>query len=152
MSPDSPFVGLRAFETSDANWFFGRDRETSALVLKLQSAGFTAVVGPSGSGKSSLVRAGAVPVLRSKGFKEIITKPVSHPITRLARALASANPDRHLAEARHFRFDTALRASAFGLVKLIDALEVDAQRILLVVDQFEELFRYGDEEGGARKA
>ena len=152
MTLQSPFVGLRTFETNDAAWFFGRDRETSALAAKLRSADFTAVVGPSGSGKSSLVRAGVVPLLRRQGWKEIVAKPGSAPIDRLARALALASPEPHFAEARRFRFDTALRASAFGLVDIVENLDVDAPRLLLVIDQFEELFRYGDEASGASKA
>ena len=152
MTLQSPFVGLRTFETNDAAWFFGRDRETSALAAKLRSADFTAVVGPSGSGKSSLVRAGVVPLLRRQGWKEIVAKPGSAPIDRLARALALASPEPHFAEARRFRFDTALRASAFGLVNIVENLDVDAPRLLLVIDQFEELFRYGDEASGASKA
>jgi formylglycine-generating enzyme required for sulfatase activity len=149
---DKPFVGLRSFEVGEAQWFFGRDKETSALVSKLQSAAFTAVVGPSGSGKSSLVRAGVVPLLRKKGWQEIITKPGSEPIARLARALALASPERSLVDARRFRFDTDLRASAFGLVKIVQMLGRDTPRLLLVIDQFEELFRYGDEAIGTRKA
>jgi tetratricopeptide (TPR) repeat protein len=152
MTETFPFVGLRSFEPADAPWFFGRDQEISALAFKLQTANFTAVVGPSGSGKSSLVRAGAVPRLRAEGWTEIITKPGAAPMERLARALASADPDSRLLEARHFSFDTTLRASAFGLAKVIDNLEVEAQRIILLVDQFEELFRYGHDEAGIRRA
>src|SRR5262245_6722596 len=148
----SPFVGLRPFQTSDADWFFGRDREAPALALKLQTAGFTAVVGPSGSGKSSVVRAGVVPLLRKKGWREIITKPGSAPIDRLARALASLSSEHRLVEARRFRFDAALRASAFGLAKIADSLERDTPRVLLVIDQFEEVFRYGDEASGLMQA
>jgi formylglycine-generating enzyme required for sulfatase activity/energy-coupling factor transporter ATP-binding protein EcfA2 len=152
MTMQSPFVGLRTFETNDKDWFFGRDRETSALARKLQSASFTAVVGPSGSGKSSLVRAGVVPLLRAQGWTEVVAKPGSAPIARLAQAMALANPERHFAEAREFRFDTDLRASAFGLLGIIENLGVDSPRLLLVIDQFEELFRYGDDASGASKA
>lgn len=150
MTP-APFVGLRSFQASDSDWFFGRDRETSALAIKLQQAAFTAVVGPSGSGKSSLVRAGVVPFLRELGWKEIIAKPGSAPIARLAHALALAGSD-SFAEARRFRFDAALRASAFGLVRIVESLGIDTPKLLLVIDQFEELFRYGDEATGVAKA
>ena len=146
-----PFVGLRPFDTRDAAWFFGRSREAAALTRKLRTAGFTAVVGPSGSGKSSIVRAGAVPLLQQDGWREIVTKPGSSPMGRLARALASAAPEDRVSEARRFRFDTTLRASAFGLADIAETVEVDSSRLLLVVDQFEELFRYGDEASGAAK-
>ena len=152
VTASAPFVGLRTFETSEASWFFGRDRETAALTRKLRSSGFTAVVGPSGSGKSSVVRAGVVPLLQQNGWREILTKPGSAPLDRLARALAQVSPEPRLAEARRFRFDATLRASAFGLADIAEALEVDAPRLLLIVDQFEELFRYGDEATGIAKA
>jgi tetratricopeptide (TPR) repeat protein len=147
-----PFVGLRPFNTADAEWFFGRDRQTSALTRKLRASRFTAVVGPSGSGKSSVVRAGVVPLLQSDGWQQIIMTPGSAPLDRLARTLAGAEADDRLAEARRFRFDAMLRASAFGLAEIAEILRADAPRLLVVVDQFEELFRYGDEASGATRA
>ena len=145
-------MGLRPFHTNDAAWFFGRGREAAVLTQKLRNAAFTAVVGPSGSGKSSIVRAGVVPLLQRDGWREIVTKPGSSPLERLARALASAAPADRLSEARRFRFDSALRASAFGLADIAETVEVDTPRLLLVVDQFEELFRYGGEAKGSVKA
>jgi WD40 repeat protein len=147
-----PFVGLRPFDTREAAWFFGRRHEAAALTRKLRTAAFTAVVGPSGSGKSSIVRAGVVPLLQKDGWQEIVTKPGSSPLERLARALASAGPADRLSEARRFRFDSTLRASAFGLADIAETIEIDTPRLLLIVDQFEELFRYGDEATGAAKA
>ena len=60
-----PYRGLRMFGEEDAKFFFGRDREIQRLLEKLKSTRFLAVLGPSGSGKSSLVRAGLVPELRA---------------------------------------------------------------------------------------
>ena len=57
-----------------------------------------------------------------------------------------------MADARRLRFDAILRASAFGLAEIVDTLDTAAPRILLVVDQFEELFRYGEEASGAARA
>ena len=145
-------MGLRPFDTRDAAWFFGRRHEAAALTRKLRTAAFTAVVGPSGSGKSSIVRAGVVPLLQQDGWREIVTKPGFSPLERLARALAAAAPADRLSEARRFRFDSTLRASAFGLADIAETVEIDTPRLLLVVDQFEELFRYGDEATGAAKA
>ena len=149
---EAPFVGLRPFDTSDAKWFFGRDHETAALMRKLRGSRFTAVVGPSGSGKSSVVRAGVVPLLQADGWCEIVTKPGSAPLARLALALSGAAASERLAEARRFRFEAMLRASAFGLAEIAETLRPDAPQLLLVVDQFEELFRYGEESSGAARA
>jgi eukaryotic-like serine/threonine-protein kinase len=89
-SSTTPFVGLRAFDFGDANWFFGRERETAALTRRIRSSRFTAVVGPSGSGKSSLVRAGVLPLLAADGWTAMITRPGSAPIATLAATLARA--------------------------------------------------------------
>src|SRR5207244_12520766 len=97
-------------------------------------------------------RAGVVPLLRSMGWKEIIAKPGSAPIARLAHALASVDPDPNLAEVRQFGFDTDLRASAFGLGSIVENLGIANPNILLVIDQSEELFLYGDESSGVAKA
>jgi WD40 repeat protein len=147
-----PFVGLRPFDTGDAAWFCGRDREIAALTLQLRASRFTAVVGPSGSGKSSLVRAGVMPELEADGWLSMIAKPGSAPLRRLARALAAAAPEDRLGETRRNRFENMLRASAFGLSEIAQILKPTAPNLLLVIDQFEELFRYGDEATGAAKA
>ena len=148
----SPFVGLRAFDTGDAGWFFGRVREVAALTRKLRSARFTAVIGPSGCGKSSLVRAGVVPLLHADDWRQIIAKPGFAPLTRLAGALAASVQNDQLNEARRFRFDAMLRGSAFGLAEIADTLARDSPRLLLVIDQFEELFRYGEDASGTGRA
>jgi WD40 repeat protein len=149
---EAPFVGLRPFDTSDAKWFFGRRREIAGLTRKLRASRFTAVVGPSGSGKSSIVRAGVVPLLKTDGWLQVVAKPGSAPLARLADALSGAAPPGPLAEARRLRFEAMLRASAFGLANIADTLRTEAPKLLIVIDQFEEIFRYGDESAGAVQA
>jgi WD40 repeat protein len=149
---EGPFVGLRPFYTSDAKWFFGRNREIAALTRKLRASRFTAVVGPSGSGKSSIVRAGVVPPLQTDGWRQVIAKPGSAPLARLAAALSDAGPPGPLADARRLRFEAMLRASAFGLANIAETLRPEAPTLLIVVDQFEEIFRYGHESAGAVQA
>lgn len=159
-----PFVGLRPFDVDDHRWFHGRDHEITTLLRKVRGNRFTAVVGASGSGKSSLVRAGVLVPLADDGWETIIVKPGSAPIAKLATglsdaahrcldddslAVSSADP---LSDARTYRYDAILRQSAFGLSEISHQLAPDAPRLLLVVDQFEELFRYGEEAQGADKA
>ena len=68
----NPYKGLAAFEPEDAEYFFGREALIEELVARLKERGFLAVVGPSGSGKSSLVRAGLLPALRrSAGQRDV---------------------------------------------------------------------------------
>ncbi|MCP3957955.1 MAG: hypothetical protein GY719_08895 [bacterium] len=141
--PTSPFVGLRPFESHESFLFFGRDEQTVALLQQLHHHGFVAVVGSSGSGKSSLVRAGLIPKLRGgflAGERErwhvAIMKPGQDPLGNLAAALESVT-----GEAPEDLADAGTR----GVVDAIEPLLADGDaNLLLLVDQFEELFRFGD--------
>lgn len=68
--PDSPFPGLRPFSHDEANMFFGRDRQINEIVSRLERNKIVTVLGSSGSGKSSLVKAGVIPRLRQYGIKQ----------------------------------------------------------------------------------
>src|SRR3954452_21932564 len=93
----NPFPGLRPFEMEEHHLFFGREGLSDELLLKLQETRFVAVVGASGSGKSSLVRAGLLPALYS-GFlggagarwRIAIVRPGNAPVRNLARELTKA--------------------------------------------------------------
>jgi WD40 repeat protein len=149
-----PFVGLRPFDIADHRWFHGRDKEIEILLRKVCSNRFTAVVGAPGCGKSSLVRSGILTSLVKDGWKAIIAKPGSAPIAKLALALThttSGNTE-DLLEACTYWHDTKLRQSTFALSEIADQLIPDDQRLLLVIDQFEELFSYGKEVQGIEKA
>jgi hypothetical protein len=98
-----PYPGLAAFDTRDAAVFFGREQETRSLVELLQpslqrgSSRFVAIVGPSGSGKSSLLRAGLLPRLARRPERWVVLSPLlpgPHPIRTLASCLARAFTDR----------------------------------------------------------
>ena len=129
--PDCPYPGMRAFTLDDEFPFFGRDRESEELLQHLRQSRFLAVIGGSGSGKSSLVFAGLVPRLRKTSLfgpgKWLVRsmRPGERPLAELARALG-ADPADPAAAVAH-------------------ALEADpeAKRLLLVVDQFEEVFAAG---------
>src|SRR6266446_4985992 len=91
----NPFPGLRPFETDEYRLFFGREGQSDELIARLQRARFLAVVGTSGSGKSSLVRAGLLPGLRGgmmaeagSGWRICIMRPGSDPFANLAHSLA----------------------------------------------------------------
>jgi WD40 repeat protein/class 3 adenylate cyclase len=82
-----PYKGLVRFEPEDSDLFFGREELVSALLARLEDSAFLAVVGPSGSGKSSLVRAGVVPELErgEASIRPAIIEPGEHPLAKLAR-------------------------------------------------------------------
>ena len=146
-----PFPGLRPFGFEDRDFFFGREDQVFSLYRLLEHSRFIAVVGSSGSGKSSLVRAGLLPVIdeESQGeggrkWRFATLHPGDAPIKALASAVTSLA--QHSDEDSHIRYDRtvfALKRSSFGLAKSLDDIpNLSGKSVLLVVDQFEELFRY----------
>lgn len=139
-SGQSPFKGLESFQEKDAALFFGRESIIISMTDRAKSprgARFLAVVGGSGSGKSSLVRAGLLPRLREAGWMRIIMTPGERPLHTLVTRLTEASP---LPEAT---VRESLQASASGLHDVITTTLADtppSTRFVLVVDQFEELF------------
>src|SRR4029079_6162349 len=95
----NPFKGLRAFRETDAGDFFGRDELVGEIIERVSNHGLTAIVGPSGSGKSSLVRAGLGPVCRGRGLggeRDVLVAemlPGRYPFEELASALMGVAVD-----------------------------------------------------------
>ena len=149
--PRQPYPGLRPFEAHEADLFFGREPHVDALLNRLSRSHFVAVVGESGAGKSSLVRAGLLPALvagfvveAGSDWRVVVVRPGGAPLTTLANALLGPGvlstsggvPRREFAIAE-------LRRGPFGLVQLVRDAHLDRHcNTLVVVDQFEELFRY----------
>ncbi|MEA2131141.1 MAG: hypothetical protein QOJ85_4032 [Solirubrobacteraceae bacterium] len=108
-----PYKGLASFDVVDAPYFFGRERLIAELVAGLVGASLLGVVGPSGSGKSSVLRAGLLPALAngvlpgSREWAQVLIRPGEHPLRELSQGLAGAG---------------------------------DASRVVIAVDQFEETF------------
>ncbi|MFN2280489.1 MAG: serine/threonine-protein kinase, partial [Anaerolineales bacterium] len=141
----NPFKGLRAFQESDSKHFYGRAALTTQLVERLGEeaphAGFLAVVGPSGSGKSSVVKAGLLPALRQgalpgSGDWFIVSMiPGHHPLEELEIALLRVATNQNL------ELSKQLQRDARGLLRVARlVLPDDDQHLLLVIDQFEEVF------------
>jgi WD40 repeat protein len=132
-----PYLGLEFFREEDADLFFGRDREIALLVEKLRAARFLAVLGASGSGKSSLVRAGLVPGLRAAddALRVVTLTPGAAPLGVLAAQLSAVGP--HAPTAQQLADDVrALDRFADGLAPKVSA----RPRVLVLVDQLEEVF------------
>jgi tetratricopeptide (TPR) repeat protein len=146
----NPFPGLRPFEPDEEHLFFGRDREIDELVRRLHTARFLSVIGTSGSGKSSLVRSGLIPSLRKTGsshWRVTILRPGEDPIGHLAEALDRVDVlgtgDSELAGTNRVLVEATLRRGTLGLVDAVRYARIPARdNLLVVVDQFEELFRF----------
>jgi energy-coupling factor transporter ATP-binding protein EcfA2 len=145
----NPFVGLRPFESEESLLFFGRREQAIELLQRLHATRFLAVVGSSGCGKSSLVRAGLIPKLKAGFLVEerdlwrIATmKPGDAPLENLAVALLEAAA----AEASKANINNLVEAvrgeGAQAIVTRFEAALGDDTNLLLLVDQFEELFRF----------
>jgi WD40 repeat protein/DNA-binding SARP family transcriptional activator/type II secretory pathway predicted ATPase ExeA len=137
----NPYKGLRTFDEADAPDFFGRAAAVAQLVERLASGDrFLAVVGPSGAGKSSLVRAGLIPAVRrgattdSEHWPIVVVVPGAAPFEDLAAALLS------VARERQPNLATRLAAAPNALRETVEHLSPDGGELLLVIDQFEELF------------
>lgn len=142
-----PYKGLHFFDEADAGLFFGREALTERLVARFmeQIAADTrclSIVGASGSGKSSVVRAGLIPALRwrqpSSGWPIFVITPTAHPLETLAPALGG-ELQLPLA-ARRLVDDLLQRPERLNLALQEAAATAGAGHALLVVDQFEELF------------
>ena len=149
----NPFPGLRPFEPTEDNIFFGREKEIDDLLRRLRFGRFLAIIGTSGCGKSSLVRSGLVPSLgggamseASSDWRIAIMRPGDDPIRHLAQALNSPGAMRPLGElgdTNRALMEATLRRGTRGLVEVVRQARLPKDdNVLLVVDQFEELFRF----------
>jgi energy-coupling factor transporter ATP-binding protein EcfA2 len=143
-----PYLGLDAFREDNAQQFFGRQRLVAELVARVGERGLVGVVGPSGSGKSSVVRAGLMPALKAGALPgsdawrylgPIV--PSSDPLASLARMLVASLGGELTEEL------AGLRQNPEHLANRVGAGSTPA---LLVVDQFEEVFTLCDDEGTRR--
>ncbi len=143
---ESPYTGLSSFQERDAGKFFGRNHEIAAMVTRIRDRALMGVVGSSGAGKSSFVRAGLVPALKRSGeeWEALAVRPGRKPIEALASVLrpmiaVAANLVDELAE--HGKLVEMLRREPgyLGHALRLRARR-DNRRILLFVDQFDELY------------
>ncbi|HEV3467726.1 MAG TPA: penicillin-insensitive murein endopeptidase [Pyrinomonadaceae bacterium] len=155
----NPFPGLRSFETEEYNLFFGREGQSDELLARLGRARLLAVVGTSGSGKSSLVRAGLLPALygglmagAGSGWRVAVMRPGHDPVGNLAQALAAEDVlgGEGNSGMQAAMIEATLRRSTLGLVDAARQARLGPRdNLLVVVDQFEELFRYKEARAAA---
>jgi WD40 repeat protein len=149
----NPFPGLRPFEVDESHLFFGRNGQSQQLIAKLSATRFLAVVGTSGSGKSSLARAGLLPALfggfmtgAGSAWRVAIMRPGADAIGNLARALnhteVFGSEDAENNALQVAITEATLRRGGLGMVEAVRQSNIPAtENLLVVVDQFEEIFR-----------
>jgi hypothetical protein len=127
--PPCPYPGMKPFSEDDSERFFGRDEQADELLRRLRKHPFLTVIGPSGSGKSSLVFAGLIPAMRQSGLFDLgkwfvcDMRPGEAPMDKLASILRGSD-----------------LSDPAQVVSDVLAAQPEARRMLLVVDQFEEVF------------
>ncbi len=160
-----PYRGLQPFREEDAGFFCGRLSFTEKLVAAVEAGSFVAVVGASGSGKSSVVRAGLIPALRHRSSQRkaqghvwdmVAMRPLEQPLHSLATCLLPLlEPDMDEVD-RLIRAEKLSASILAGDVKLRAVVErvlekqPGTDRLLLVVDQWEELYTLCRDDGAAR--
>jgi hypothetical protein len=163
-SVQNPYPGLRPFRTDEEHLFFGREGQSEAIARRLRENRFLAVVGVSGSGKSSLIRAGLMAFLHrgymkgaSSRWRMAILRPGSDPIGNLARelnhpeVLGVAGASAEEAATDEIMLEVTLRRSGLGLAEAVRLARLPKEdNVLVIVDQFEELFRFADAPGALR--
>jgi len=145
----NPFPGLRAFRPDEGNLFFGRIESTLKVVNRLKENRFVAVIGASGSGKSSLVLSGVIPALlkeNSEGRKSwsyLVFRPDQNPVDHLAAELSSFSASAGFTQLTQASIAASLHNRTEGLTEVINRIRKNLrQQIVIVIDQFEEIFRF----------
>lgn len=148
----NPFPGLRAFRPDEAHLFFGRTESTLKVVNRLKENRFVAVLGASGSGKSSLVLSGVIPALLKenaegrKSWSYLVFRPDRNPVDHLARELSALSAGAGFTQQTEASVAASLHNRTEGLKDVINRIRKNLrQQIVIVIDQFEEIFRFSPE-------
>lgn len=155
---ENPFPGLRPFSVEDFHLFFGREGQIDDILLKISKNRFVTVMGYSGSGKSSLMYCGLVPVLYGEFITDsgsqwnvITTRPGASPISSLTESivefmLRTNRIGKNELNVYRAIVNSVLRSGSDGLIEISRFLHrSDGENTFFLIDQFEEVFRYRDQ-------
>lgn len=145
----NPFIGLRSYESDESILFFGRHEQTLELLQKLHKFHFLAVIGTSGSGKSSLVKAGLIPQLKAgylvneqSAWSISIMKPGDDPLFNLAETIAALPGKEDNISIPSLSKKQIQEQGTDAILDFISISGNDKTNFFLLVDQFEEIFRF----------
>lgn len=146
----NPYPGIRSFDTIESSLFFGREKHTYELLKVLTKSHFIVISGASGSGKSSLVKAGLIPELKkvSQNWSSISFRPGNQPLANMSDALFDLFQEYGVDNKQVGNFKDVERILKKGegeLLNFFDEIGFN-DSLLIYVDQFEEIFRYRDDE------
>jgi hypothetical protein len=148
----NPFPGLRAFSPGDSHLFFGRNLNSDEVINRLMQNRLVSVIGASGSGKSSLVFSGVIPKLLAanaegkKSWSYLVLRPNFNPIESLATELSSLSAAAGFAYVSPMAALSALQSDKGGLADIVSRIRKNLrQQVILVIDQFEDLFRFSND-------
>ena len=140
----NPFPGLRAFRPDEGHLFFGRIESTLKVVSKLKDNRFVAVLGASGSGKSSLVMSGVIPALLrentegKKAWSYLVFRPALNPVDHLAAELSALSASAGFTQLAEQSVAASLHNRTEGLTDVVNRIRKNLrQQIVIVIDQFE---------------
>lgn len=145
----NPFPGLRPFAPEESNLFFGRETESKEVLGKLLKNKFITVIGASGTGKSSLIYCGVLPGIKKLGedgsgnWKFVIFRPGNDPFTNLSEAIEVNISDNSSIKAGVENIILEMHLNADGISSALKKFLIQGNdKVVLVIDQFEEIFRY----------
>jgi WD40 repeat protein/energy-coupling factor transporter ATP-binding protein EcfA2 len=145
----NPFPGLRAYRPDEGHLFFGRLESIVKVVTRLKENRFVSVIGASGSGKSSLVLSGVIPALLrenaegKKSWSYIVFRPERNPVDNLAKEIAALSASAGFTQVPVSNVAASLHNRSEGIIDIVNKIRKNLrQQIVIVIDQFEEIFRY----------
>lgn len=145
----NPFPGLRPFTPEESDLFFGREKESSEVLEKLLKNRFITVIGASGSGKSSLIYCGVLPKISQPGndksslWRIISFRPGNDPLGNMGQAIIDYLAESGLEKVGMDSLLLEIHLNSDGITSAIKKHLIKGnEKVLLVIDQFEELFRY----------
>jgi uncharacterized protein YjbI with pentapeptide repeats len=149
----SPYKGLEAFTEADAGNFYGREETIEQYAKLVATTPLVPIIGASGRGKSSLVQAGLIPYLKqdtASDWQILTMRPGRNPFDALAKAIFNADspPERlrQRADLQTIELDVDLASDRHLLTQKLAQMRIPHRRILLFIDQFEELFTQSDDD------